>query len=477
MKRNDVYFEAMKTRDHRFDGRFFVGVKTTGIYCRPICPAKPKRENVEFFESASAAEIAGYRPCLRCRPESAPFSPAWIGKSATVQRAIKVLYSHETIDFDENTFADRFGVSARHLRRLFVEEIGKTPKQLAFDNRLNLARKLIAETSLPITDIAYASGFLSVRRFNDAFKDRFHRAPSHIRRLKVKEADPMVTVYLSYRPPYDFAGLYLSYKNHRVGELETFENNVYGRIMEHNGEIAQFFVCDRAERCALELKMDTRNPALISIIISKVRSMFDLHTDPVVIATTIEKNPRLKKMIRNYPGIRLPSGWDPFEVAVGTILGQLVSVERGRVLVENLICLAGREAKWKDKTIKLFPTAQDILATDLGSLKTTQRRRETLKLFARAYLSGDLSLDATQDADAFMAKAMSIRGIGPWTVSYIALKALRHTDAFPESDLILNRQLKLYKDIDISAVSPWRGYLAALMWRSSSNQKKETAHD
>src|ERR1700712_951507 len=147
MKREDVYYEAMRTRDHRFDGKFFVGVKTTGIYCRPICPAKPKRQNVEFFANHFQAEKAGYRPCMRCRPESAPLSPAWIGKSAVVQRAIKVLNSQETIDFDEDLFAERFGITARHLRRLFVEEIGKTPKQLSFENRLNLARKLIAETT------------------------------------------------------------------------------------------------------------------------------------------------------------------------------------------------------------------------------------------------------------------------------------------------------------------------------------------
>lgn len=173
MKKEDIYFEAMKTRDHRFDGKFFVGVKTTGIYCRPICPAKPKRENVEFFRNHIEAEEAGYRPCLRCRPESAPRSPAWIGKSAIVQRAVKVLNSQDSLKFDEDQFAEQFGVTARHLRRLFVEEIGKTPKQLSFENRLNLARKLITETALPITEIAFASGFSSIRRFNDSFKDRF----------------------------------------------------------------------------------------------------------------------------------------------------------------------------------------------------------------------------------------------------------------------------------------------------------------
>ncbi|MEW6057728.1 MAG: Ada metal-binding domain-containing protein, partial [Bdellovibrionota bacterium] len=178
MTKEDIYYEAMLARDHRFDGKFFIGVKTTGIYCRPICPAKPKRRNVEFFPNHLAAERAGYRPCLRCRPESAPRSPAWIGKSAIVQRAIKMIHDCEAIEFDEDRFASLFGVTARHLRRVFVEEVGKTPKQLSFENRLNLARKLLIETALPVTQIAFASGFNSIRRFNDAFKDRFKKSPS-----------------------------------------------------------------------------------------------------------------------------------------------------------------------------------------------------------------------------------------------------------------------------------------------------------
>lgn len=473
MKRDDVYYHAMKTRDHRFDGKFFIGVKTTGIYCRPICPAKPKRENVEFFESAIAAEKVGYRPCLRCRPESAPFSPAWIGKSAIVQRALKVLHSHEAIEFDENTFAARFGVSARHLRRLFVEEIGKTPKQLAFDNRLNLARKLIVESNLSITSIAFASGFLSVRRFNDAFKDRFKKAPKDIRRTRV-ECSSGVSLYLSYRPPYDYEGLYQSYKNHRVGNLESFEDGKYTRIAFVGKTLAQVSVSHRPEMNALQLDIETQDPTIIYTIISNVRSMFDLHSDPAVIANSLEKQTNIKKLLKKFPGIRLPSGWDPFEVAVGTILGQLVSVDRGRALLGELIEIAGRDVKWKGQSIKLFPTAQDILDADLTPLKTTGRRRETLKTFARACVSRQLHLEATQDANVFMEQALKVRGIGPWTANYMALKALRHTDAFPGSDLILAREFKKYSSGNMDEMSPWKGYVAALLWRSTMKGERES---
>lgn len=184
MNRDGIYYEALRTRDPRFDGKFFVGVKTTGIYCRPICPAKPKRENVEFFASREAAVKAGYRACLRCRPESAPMSPAWIGKAAVVQRATKMIQAQTFLDLDEDQFAELFGMTARHLRRLFKEKIGKTPKQISFENRLIFSRKLITETELPISEVVFKAGFKSVRRFNDSFKCRFKKNPSEVRKWK-----------------------------------------------------------------------------------------------------------------------------------------------------------------------------------------------------------------------------------------------------------------------------------------------------
>src|SRR5262249_51586588 len=189
---------------YRFDGTFFIGVKTTGIYCRPICPAKPKRENVEFFFSATAAENSGYRPCLRCRPECAPLSPAWYGRSAVVQRALKVIAADGFFAQAEDKFAEQFGVTARHLRRLFVEEVGLTPKQIAFNNRLGFSRKLIVESNLPMTTVAMTAGFSSLRRFNDAFKKRFQRAPRQMRKKQDRQLGTGVEFSLSYRPPFDW---------------------------------------------------------------------------------------------------------------------------------------------------------------------------------------------------------------------------------------------------------------------------------
>jgi AraC family transcriptional regulator of adaptative response / DNA-3-methyladenine glycosylase II len=464
--KEDIFYEAMLARDHRFDGKFFVGVKTTGIYCRPICPAKPKRENVEFFGDFLSAEKAGYRPCMRCRPESAPLSGAWLGKSAMVQRAVKIINQQETISFNEDHFADLFGVSSRHLRRVFTQEIGKTPKQLAFENRLNVARKLIVETSLPLTQIAFASGFESIRRFNSAFKERFKQNPSEIRRAKPKKSSAL-KVSLSYRPPYDFEGLLQSYKNHRVGNLERFEEGKMIRVIFFDRKVGEITISHLLDESSVQVEIDFPDTSFIHIILAKVRILFDLDSDPILISNSMEKHDGLKKLLMKHQGIRLPSGWDPFEVSVATILGQFVSVDFGRTLVADLIEMLGEESglEMDGKPIKLFPSPKKIAQADLTKLKTTEIRKETLKLFAHAVATKKISLEPTQDIENFYQSVRKIKGIGPWTASYMALKAIRHTDAFPETDLILKRALVKYPLAVINQMSPWRGYAAALIWK------------
>ena len=466
MKRDDIYYQAMLTRDHRFDGKFYLGVKSTGVYCRPICPAKPKRENVEFFHSHHEAEKAGYRPCLRCRPESAPRSSVWIGTSAVVQRAIKVLHSMETIEFDEDQFADRFGVTARHLRRLFVQEVGKTPKQISFENRLNLSRKLIVETSLPVTEVAFASGFTSIRRFNDAFKMRFKKSPSEIRR---GQAVPNGGLRLSlpYRPPFDFEGLLKSYKKHRVGNLEYFANGKMHRVISFGNQIGEVAISDVQAKCHLLLEIDFPDSSMIHAINSKVRNLFDLDSDPLVIANSLEIDPQIKKLLMKCPGIRLPSGWEPFEIAISAILGQLVSVERGRQLVCDLIEIVGIDTGYiaNGKVVKLFPSPARLAVANLTSLKTTGLRKQTLLDFSKAVADGTVSLESTQDVSDFTRKVRNIKGIGAWTANYMALKVLRDTDTLPSTDLILARLLETHSVEAIEEMSPWRGYVAALFWR------------
>jgi AraC family transcriptional regulator of adaptative response / DNA-3-methyladenine glycosylase II len=469
MKKEDIFYKAMLARDHRFDGKFFIGVKTTGIYCRPICPAKPKRENVEFFNNHLEAEKAGYRPCMRCRPESAPLSPAWIGTSAIVKRAIKILQNPDVLNFDEDQFAERFGVSARHLRRLFIEEIGKTPKQLSDENRLNLARKLIVETGLSITEVAYASGFNSIRRFNAAFKERFKKNPTIIRRSR-SYLGPGLQISLAYRPPFNFEGLLFSYNIHKMGSLEWFEENRMHRIFQLGQKVGKVIISNDATNSQLLVEIDFPDTSMIHSIISRVRNMFDLDSDPVMVANILEIDPGIKKILKKHPGIRLPSGWDSFEVAIATILGQLVSMEMARSLVNDLMEMAGSDSGIiiDEKSVKLFPTPQQIIDCDLSRLRTTNRRKETVKDFCRAIINGELSLESTQDVADFIKKVMSIKGIGKWTADYMALKVLRSTDTFPSTDLILARVLEIHSEETLAQMSPWRGYAATLFWREYS---------
>ena len=382
-----------------------------------------------------------------------------------VQRAVKMLARGETIEFDEDRFAALFGVGARHLRRVFVDEIGKTPKQLAFENRLTLARKLMVETALPITEIAFAAGFASIRRFNDAFKLRFKKSPREIRRLKIPEGSAL-RLSLAYRPPFDFDGLMTFYRNHRNGNLEWFEGDTLYRLFAFDGKVGTVAISNDPSNASIIVAIDFPDTAFLPRIISRVRKMFDLDSDPLVVANSLELDRKVGALLSKRPGVRLPSGWDEFEVAVGILLGQVVSVERGRALVGDLIELCGRDSgrEREGRTIKLFPTPDEVAGADLTALKTTTIRKQSLIEFARAVADKTLSLEPTQDVDEFIKKVTAIRGIGPWSANYMALKVLRHTDAFPDTDLILARVLAIHPKKVIDQMSPWRGYAAALFW-------------
>jgi AraC family transcriptional regulator of adaptative response / DNA-3-methyladenine glycosylase II len=465
MDDGDAFYQAMLARDYRFDGKFFVGVKTTGIYCRPICPARPKRINVEFFSTGHAAEQAGYRPCLRCRPEAAPLSAAWAGKSALVQRALRLLRGSQAIADDEDAFADRFGVTARHLRRLFMEEIGKTPKRIAFENRLNLSRKLISETALPIAEIGFAAGFASTRRFNAAFLERFKKPPSGIRRGRLDGESPMV-LSLPYRPPFDFDGLLAFYSRHAIAGLETFEPGRYVRIVSLAGKSGRIAVKNDPSANRLLVEYDFPDPAAIGVVLNRVRDMFDLDSDPLLIANAMRRDRRFAAFLAKRAGARLPTGWDRFETAIATILGQLVSVSQGRRLVDDVVRLYGEPTglEAQGRPILAFPSPEMLARADFAGLGTTGKRKATLAAFAKEVASGRLSLEPTQDVEAFRAALLAIPGIGRWTADYMALRVLGHADAFPATDLVLARALVKHGPEVIAKLSPWRGYAAILLW-------------
>lgn len=479
---DDLYYQAMLARDYRFDGKFFIGVKTTGVYCRPICPAKPKRRNVEFFPHAVAAERAGYRPCLRCRPESAPDSPTWIGTTVVVQRALKQIANNELLHTDEDTFASRLGVTARHLRRLFVQEIGQTPKRISDNNRLDFARKLVVETHLPMTAAAMTAGFSSLRRFNDAFKVRFRRSPSQLRR-KQSSADPGagVELTLSYRPPFGWDNLLSFYQSHTLPGLQEVVGNRVQRLFRMGSTTGFLEIQPVPDLPQLRLRVIAGNPTILFDVVRCVRRMFDLDSDPLLIANHFSSFPSLDRLYRVCPGLRVPRGWDPFETAVCTILGQLVSVSHASALVGQLISAYGDEIvhPLTSKPARVFPTAETLARSDLAHVKTTTARKQTIREFSRRVLSGVISLNDAQDPAAFRQALLNIKGLGPWSAEYISLRALGDTDAFPAKDLILARALEHHPDLDLDLVKPWRAYAAVYFWKEFSrslSKKRSIPH-
>ncbi len=453
---DEVYYKAMLSRDYRFDGKFYIGVKTTGIYCRPICPAKPKFENVEFFTDRYAAEKAGYRPCLRCHPECSPESLSWPGKSLIVQKALCLIAENAMFEIDVEAFAEKLGVSARHLRRLFDSEVGLSPKQVSDIHRLNFAYKLTHETALSLTEVALASGFTSLRRFNDAFKKRYGQPPRSIRKTKSKDKN-VFELCISYRPPFDWDNLLHYYSRHKIPYLENVTHDTYERVFQEKGKLGLLTVKNNPTKNQLELSIFTKDPTILFTMVNHVRKMFDLNSDPLIISNHFSENPYLDALWKEFPGLRIASGFDPFEIAIGTILGQVVSVEQAGKLMKALIENYGEKIKHpiSHADIYLFPKPTALAEASLDEIKTTAQKKYAI----RAISQNHHILDKPEELK-------KIKGIGNWTVDYIQLRAFGNTNAFPKDDLVLKRALKLTKDsLDLAKVQPWKGYLAIYLWK------------
>jgi AraC family transcriptional regulator, regulatory protein of adaptative response / DNA-3-methyladenine glycosylase II len=480
---HDQFYAAMLARDDRFDGKFFVGVKTTGVYCRPICPAKPKIQNVEFFNSPHEAENAGYRPCMRCRPEAAPLSPAWYGKSAIVRRSLRAIIDLGLADLTEDQFAEKFGVTARHLRRLFVQEIGKTPRQFYQEQRLNLSRSMILETGLPITEIAYGAGFQSLRRFNDAFKNRFSQNPSEIRKTgtaMVKES-PLTTLKLNYRPPFLWKAILRYLKRHQVDGIEEIGEDSYVRYFPASNGMGRVRVENCDGKSCLIARFDHFHSGQLYGLIRSVRRVFDLDADPLLVSTKFECSNLLRSLDQKTPGGRAPGCWDGFETAVAIILGQLVSMDQGRRLVRQLVEHYGESRRWQGKDVFIFPPAEKLAAVGFGLLATTGKRKETLRTLSQKVAAGEIFLNPHQDIKKLKEQLLAIPGIGRWTVEYIGMRCLSDPDSCPQTDLILKRVKTAEPELDLEQIRPWRAYAAYLLWDAYagklSNKRRENEND
>jgi AraC family transcriptional regulator of adaptative response / DNA-3-methyladenine glycosylase II len=476
----EVFERARLSRDARFDGQFFVGVITTGIYCRPICPANiPKSENVCFFKTAAAASEAGFRPCLRCRPECAPGTPAWAGTSTTVQRGLRLIAAGALDDGDVERLAERLGVTSRHLRRLFTRHLGARPLAVAHTQRLQFAKRLIDDTSLPMKEISAASGFGSVRRFNDTFRKTYGRTPRELRSTRGRAAaGNALGVRLSFRPPYDWHTLLRFFATRATPGVEAVSAGRYLRTLDADGCRGVMAVSEDKGHLRLELH-GLGTQALFGVV-QRARAMFDLDAPPDSIRTTLRRDPFMRALLAGNPGVRVPGAWDGFELTVRAILGQQVSVKAATTLAGRIVARYGEQLGEAVGDIPgapgcLFPGPERLVRARLETIGVVRGRAQTIRDVARATLAGELTFDAGQPPQDFRAALLSIRGIGNWTAEYLLMRALKQPDAFPASDLGLLRAFDVESErrlrpAELQARSqawrPWRAYAAMLIWGS-----------
>ncbi len=465
----EVCTRAYKARDTRFDGRFFIGVKTTGVFCRPVCPApSPKSENVDFFPSAAAAATAGFRPCLRCRPETSPGTPAWEGTSATVSRALRLIEEGVLDEENVETLAARFGITPRQLSRLFSQHLGASPVAVAQTRRLLFAKKLIDESGLSMTDIAFAAGFGSIRRFNAVFSKVYGRPPSSLRKQTTR---PDVSLNLPYRPPYDWPSMLQFFRQRQIAGLERVDEDSYYRSLNIDGCKLQVRIQHAPAQNALRMTLLQGETRLLMKLVERVRRVFDLGADISTINTQLMKDELLKPAITARPGLRLPGGWSLFEIIVRAILGQQVSVAAAHTLAGRLVRLCGEPAgEFPDGSEAfVFPEPQNVAEANLTGLGLTRKRAETLSTVAAEIASGRVCLENLVDADSLTRELEILPGIGPWTSQYVAMRGLSEPDAFPVADLGLlkatglgSRQLETHAE----QWRPWRAYAAIHLWNT-----------
>ncbi|MDO8863376.1 AlkA N-terminal domain-containing protein [Haliea sp. E1-2-M8] len=457
----EVCRRARLARDARFDGLFFLAVRTTGIYCRPVCPARPPAEqNVAYFREASQAAAAGFRPCLRCRPEAAPGSPAWQGSSVTVQRALELIRAGALNEGSLAALCARLGVGERHLRKLFQRELGVSPVAVAHNQRLLFARQLLQETTLPVIDIAHAAGFGSVRRCNSAFQSSFSKPPSAMRRPpQASSTRADIRLQLQYRPPYDWDGVLDFFSRHAVEGVESADDECYRRTILWQQQPGAICVRHLPARQALELELRLPDLAAMMPVVQRVRRMFDLDANPGVIAASLGQEPALATLLQRFPGLRSPVCWSVEEATVRAIVGQQVSIVAARTVCSRLAAAAAPEAG----NAREFPAPAAIAALEDSHFPMPTRRRDTLRAVCQLLAAGE---------ELTVAQLLALPGIGPWTAAMVAMRGHGQPDAFPPRDLGLMRAWEALPQAadPLHQASerwqPWRAYAANLLWRS-----------
>ena len=472
-------YNAYTSRDPRFDGVFYIGVTSTGIYCRPVCKAKtPKAANCRFFNSAEAAEKANFRPCLRCRPELAPGN-APVDDASRIATLIAHRIDEGMLDDGAGleTIAARFGWSSRQIRRMVNRELGVSPIELVLTRRLLLAKQLLTETKLPIIDVAYASGFSSVRRFNDAFSNRYGMPPSRFRKATDSPPDGTAssdtfTLQLSYRPPFDWVGMLGFLSARAIKGVESVRGDAYLRTVQLGNHTGWIHVRHAPKARSLIVQLTHSLTPVLPALLGRLRNLFDLSARPDIIAAQLAEDPILADSLARNPGLRVPGAFDGFELAMRAILGQQITVKAATTFAGRFAETFGKSIDTPHAGLTHFsPTPRRLAQArmeDLAALGIVQARARSIIALAEEMESGRLKLEAGAPPGATIEQLVALPGIGPWTAQYIAMRALRWPDAFPKEDIALRNKLGGVTAARAEELSqawrPWRSYATLHLW-------------
>ncbi len=477
-------YQTLVTRDPRFDGVLFVGVTTTGVYCRPVCPARtPRIDRCRFFANAAAAENAGFRPCLRCRPELAPGAAIVDSASRIASSAAQRIEAGALNEGGLEELAAEFGVSSRQLRRVVKRELGVTPIELAQTQRLLLAKRLLTDSALPVIEVAFASGFSSVRQFNSLFRERYSLSPTALRRSNHSNtSNEVLIVEISYRSPMDWPALLKFLADRSVPGVESVEFNRYSRAVAI-GQCRGWIEVERAEqKNALRVKIAHSLTKVLPPLLASIRNLFDLNARPHLIEARLGEDERMREIVKRHPGLRLPGAFDGFEMAMRAVLGQQISVAAARTIAGRITESFGDQIETPNPKLNRIPVSPLRLArasgADLTLFGLTGKRAECLVSLSRAAADGELRLEPGVDVEFMIERLKQIPGIGDWTAQYIAMRALRWPDAFLHSDLGVRKALgetssKLILEM-AEKWRPWRAYALMHLWnglgQTQSNQ-------
>ena len=470
----DICERARLARDERFDGRFFVAVRTTRIYCRPVCPARaPAKANVSYFATAAAAQEAGYRPCFRCRPERARPTPEWVVKDDRVRRGLRLIADGFLNEQPTGALAERLCVSTRQMNRLFHAELGALPLSLARQQRIELAKRLIDDTELPLAEVALAAGFRSVRRFNAELLAAYGRPPRELRRGAVAASPSAagLAIFVPLRQPYDHRWVFTFHHKRALQGLETVTLGAlptYERRLDTGGHLSVTWVAGKRPQAAAGLRVCSSDPVGQRLVeyLGRVRRMFDTAADSELIDRDLRRDAAVGRWVARAPGLRVPGAWDGFEQAVRAILGQQVSVARATDLANRLIDRYGERGA--------FPTAEALARAQPAEIGMPGSRGDAIASLAAAVAAGDLSFDAGLDAQALTEALCSIKGIGPWTAGYVAMRIARDPDAYPDKDWVVLKQLGVAAGEARRIAErwrPWRAYGVMATWHASMHQR------